>query len=457
VQPLRSERLTIVPVEPTAQADLAPPNPIELLRSRSYIVLLILGAIVGIPVAAVAYFFLKLVGEAQSWLYQSLPSDLGFNATPSWWPLPLLIVGGAVVAATIVYLPGNGGEEPSLGFHMSGPPVIVNLPGVLVASFATLACGAVLGPEAPLIAIGGGVAVLILKLIKSDAPAQAIVVIGAAGSFAAISTLLGSPLLGAFLLMEAVGIGGPLLGVILVPGLLAAGIGSLIFIGLDNLTGFGTFSLSVPDLPAFPSLNGVEFLWAIGIGLLAALLGTSIKRGAQAIAPQVVKRRLLLTPTIGALVALAAILFEQTTTHSAQDVLFSGENSLAPLLQHLSTWSWGALIMVVACKGIAYSLSMSAFRGGPVFPSMFIGAAGGAALSHLGGLPMIAGAAMGIGAMLVSILGLPFVSVLLTVVFLQADGAKLTPLVIVAVVVAYVASAWLAPTPKPVAANPEPS
>jgi len=50
-------------------------------------------------------------------------------------------------------------------------------------------------------------------------------VIGAAGSFAAISTLLGSPLAGAFLLMEASGIGGPMMGVILIPGLLAAGVG----------------------------------------------------------------------------------------------------------------------------------------------------------------------------------------------------------------------------------------
>ena len=74
---------------------------------------------------------------------------------------------------------------------------------------------------------------------------------------------------------------------------------------------------------------------------------------------------------------------------------------------------------------------------------MFIGAAGGIALSHLPGLPMIAGAAMGIGAMTVAMLGLPLVSVLLVVLFLQADGLALMPLVIVAVVVSYVVSARL--------------
>jgi len=50
---------------------------------------------------------------------------------------------------------------------------------------------------------------------------------------------------------------------------------------------------------------------------------------------------------------------------------------------------------------------------------------------------------MGIGAMTVVMLGLPLTSVLLTVVFLSVDAA-LTPLLIVSVVVAYVASVRLA-------------
>ena len=86
-------------------------------------------------------------------------------------------------------------------------------------------------------------------------------VIGAAGSFAAISTLLGSPLAGAFLLMEAGGLGGAMMGVVLLPGLLAAGIGALIYVGLGDWTGYGTFSLAVPDIPevgspTWPSSSG---------------------------------------------------------------------------------------------------------------------------------------------------------------------------------------------------------
>ena len=51
--------------------------------------------------------------------------------------------------------------------------------------------------------------------------------------------------------MEASGLGGPMMGMMLVPGLLTAGIGSLIFIGLGRLSGLGTFSLAIPGLPHF--------------------------------------------------------------------------------------------------------------------------------------------------------------------------------------------------------------
>ncbi|HWH67203.1 MAG TPA: hypothetical protein VNS99_13960, partial [Gaiellales bacterium] len=71
----------------------------------------------------------------------------------------------------------------------------------------------------------------------------------------------------------------------------------------------------------------------------------------------------------------------------------------------------------------------------------------GIALSHLPGLPMIAGAGMGIGAMTAVMLDLPLTAVLLASIFLSADGLALTPLVIVAVVVAYVASARITPAP----------
>jgi H+/Cl- antiporter ClcA len=97
---------------------------------------------------------------------------------------------------------------------------------------------------------------------------------------------------------------------------------------------------------------------------------------------------------------------------------------------------------------LAYGLSLSAFRGGPVFPAMFIGAVLGIVMSGLPGMSLAPAIGMGIGAMCCAMLRLPLTSVLLATVLLGSDGLQSTPEVIVAVVVAFVASTLL-PTPGP--------
>ena len=430
-----------------------PSDPLALLRSRSYVALLVLAAIIGVPVSAAAYFFLALVSKLQGWIFTDLPKGLGFHAEPLWWPVPPLLLAGLLVAAAIRYLPGKGGHSPADGFKAGeGPPAPIELPGILLAALATLSLGVVLGPEAPMIALGGGLGVLAVRLVKRDAPPRTATVVAAAGSFAAISTLLGSPLLGAFLLMEASGLGGAMLELVLVPGLLAAGVGSLVFTGLDAWTGLGTFSLAIPGLPHAGSPTGAEFLWALAIGVMAVPLGSGIRWLGLFLRPYVERRMLLATPAAGLAVAGLAIAFAAGTGKSSSDVLFSGQSALGPFISSSASYTVGALLLLIVCKGIAYGVSLSSFRGGPTFPAMFLGAVGGVALSHLPGLPLVYGVAMGIGAMTVVMLRLPLTSVLLATLLLSSDGLQVMPLAIVAVVVAYVASARFTPSPAPAAA-----
>jgi H+/Cl- antiporter ClcA len=433
-------------------------SPLAALRTRGYLGLLVLAALIGAPISAIAYGFLALVSKLQGWIFTDLPKGLGFHAEPLWWPLLPLAVAGVLVALTIQHLPGRGGRSPADGFKAGeGAPSPAELPGVVLAALATLSLGVVLGPEAPLIALGGGLGVCAIRLAKRDAPARASAMLAAAGSFAAISTLLGSPLLGAFLLMEASGLGGATLELVLLPGLLAAGIGSLIFSGLDSLTGLGTFSLAIPNLPHLGPPTIGEFGWSLVIGVLAAVAGTGIRRLALFLRPYTERRMLLLTPVAGLAVAGLAIAYAAGTGKASSDVLFSGQDALGPLITHSAGYTVGALLLLLACKGLAYGTSLSSFRGGPIFPAMFIGAAGGMVLSHLPGLPLVAGVAMGIGAMSATMLRLPLTSVLLATLLLSSDGLQVMPLAIVAVVVAYVVTIRLAPAPaEDSAAEPAP-
>jgi H+/Cl- antiporter ClcA len=428
-----------------------PADPLAPLRSRSYLALLALAALIGVPVSAAAFGFLALVNKLQGWVFSSLPRALGLHGEPVWWPIPLLAISGVLVALAIQYLPGTGGHSPADGFKAGGAPSPIELPGVVLAALAGLSLGIVLGPEAPLIALGGGLGVCAVRLAKRDAPDKASAMVASAGSFAAISTLLGSPIIGAFLLMEVSGIGGAALELVMLPGLLAAGIGSLIFIGLGHWTGLGTFSLALPHLPHFATPDIAEFGWALVIGAAAAPIGVGIHRLAVLLRPRVERRMILIMPLVAVAVAGLAIAFAEGSGKSTSDVLFSGQNELSPFILHSAAYTVGALLLLLVCKGLAYGLSLSSFRGGPIFPSMFIGAAGGVALSHLPGLPLVPAVAMGIGAMMTVMLRLPMTSVLLPVLLLSTDGLAVTPLVIVAVVVAYLLSARLAPAPHPAA------
>jgi H+/Cl- antiporter ClcA len=158
--------------------------------------------------------------------------------------------------------------------------------------------------------------------------------------------------------------------------------------------------------------------------------------------------RLLITSALGLLIGLTAMAYQLISGQSFTQVLFSGQDALPALVEHAADYSVGVMILLIICKGLAYGLSLSAFRGGPVFPSMFIGAAVGIAASGLPGVSLAPAIATGIGAMCAAMLRLPLTSTLLAVLLMGDDGVTVTPEVVVAVVVSFVITNVL-PLPGP--------
>ncbi|MGY4768222.1 chloride channel protein [Kribbella sp. CWNU-51] len=436
-------------------------DPSAVIRSKPYLIALVLAAILGIPISAIAYGFLALTGAIQESVFDDLPKQIFTGGAPAWWPVPWLVLCGLLTGLTIRYLPGNCGHSPAFGFKAGGgPPADRDLPGVILAALTTLSLGAVLGPEAPLIAIGGGLAALTVHLIKKDAPPMALTIMASAGSFAAISTLLGSPVLGAFLIMEAAGIGGATLSLVALPGLLASGVGALVFVGLDNWTGLGSFSLALTSVPPAVDPTVATMAWALAMGAVGALLGWVIRWIGLSLRPVVHVNRVLVTAGLGLVIGLTAMAYQLISDHSFTQVLFSGQDALPELVDDAADYSVGVLILLAACKMFAYGLSLSAFRGGPVFPAMFTGAVIGIAASGLPGMSLAPAIGMGIGAMCAAMLRLPLTSTLLATLLLGKDGVTVTPQVVVAVAVAFVLTDIL-PTPgkkaeAPVGGTPRP-
>ena len=117
-------------------------DPSAVIRSKPYLIALVLAALLGIPISAVAYGFLALVGKIQEYLFDDLPNAVFTGGAPAWWPVPWLVLCGLLTGLTIRYLPGNGGHSPAFGFTTGGgPPVDRELPGIILAALTTLSLG----------------------------------------------------------------------------------------------------------------------------------------------------------------------------------------------------------------------------------------------------------------------------------------------------------------------------
>ena len=326
------------------------------------------------------------------------------------------------------------------------------MPGVILAGLATIGFGLVLGPEGPLIALGGGLATLAMSLGRRDTSPQALMVIAAAGSFSALSFIFSSPLIAAVILIEATAIGGPRLRIVLVPGLLAAGIGTLVSLGIGHFTGLSTSAYALGPLPLsaahHPQVG--EFGWTIALGLAVALATSLVIRGGLRTHRLVSGRWLLvLLPIIGLIIGGLAIAFSQITDKSVNEVLFSGQDQLPGLIGQAGTWSLSALAWLLVFKGLAYGLSLGSYRGGPTFPALFLGAAGGIMASHLPGFPIQAAVAVGMGAAVVAVLRLPLSAVVIATLLTSHAVPDVEPLIIVGVVVSYIVTLMLSTSQTP--------
>jgi chloride channel protein, CIC family len=449
------DRITVM-AEP--QPELTAEQVDAVVDSKGFIRLLVLAAVIGLGVSLVAWGFLEGIYQMQEELFVHIPSDLGYhNGPPLWEMLLVLGIAGAIAAFAIVRLPGRGGHIPVNGLSTGKPTQPIEVPGILLAAIASIGGGLVLGPEAPLIAMGGGLALWTLSLARRETPPTVPLVIAAAGSFAGLSFLFGSPIVAAVIMIEASGIGGPKAKLILLPGLLAAGIGSLVSIGLGSLTGLSTsaFTLGPLPLPTFSQPSVPDFAWTIPLAIVITVVVVKVIIPiGRAVMRPAATRAFVILPIVGVIVAVLAVVFTQISGHTTNAVILSGQDALPKLISQASSWSVGALALLIICKGIAWGLSLGSFRGGPTFPAIFLGTAAGLMVAGLPGFSTTPSVAVGLTAGTVAMLRLPLTAVVLGLILTSKTGLGVLPLIIVAAVVAYITTTALS-RPKQAQAGTE--
>ncbi|MGH2839076.1 MAG: chloride channel protein, partial [Thermoleophilaceae bacterium] len=378
-----------------AEASAAPAD--AALTRAAYMRTLLLAAALGVPVAIAAVLFQTALHDLTHLVWEDVPDWLGWSEPAAWYVVLVPALAGVVVAAA-VRLPGHGGHSPLEGIGVSQVRPI-ELPSILLAALATLSFGLVLGPEAPLIALGLGLPAFVAHLIRVEEAEMRLLVL--AGAFAAIAALFGGPLVAALMLLELLAISGTLparaLGAALMPGFVAAGTGALIFTGVGGWEGLHQQNLALPDLAAYDSVRLVDLLWCIVLALAVAAAVLGIRRLAYRVADRAPSRPAATLVLAGLAVGVLAVVFREVADRPVDLMLFSGQSAMPDLVAEGSA---GVLLLLVVTKGLAYALSLGAgFRGGPVFPAIAIGTAlGVAAADMLPGLETTPAIAAGIAA-----------------------------------------------------------
>ena len=416
-------------------------------EAKAYVRTLVLAALLGVPVAFAAVLFQTAIHDLIHLVWEVIPDELGWSE-PAWWYVILVPGLAGLLVAAAVRLPGHGGHSPLEGLGADPIPPIA-LTSILPAALATLGLGLVLGPEAPLIALGLGLGAIAVRLIRLEGTGAQLLVF--AGAFAAVAALFGGPLIAAFLLFEVTAASGKIpaqqIGRALLPGFVAAGTGALVFTGVAGWSGLHQTNLSIPSLPPYESS-------AFHRPGLVPAHGCRRRRARRSHSPPGAWHRGAVGPrsctAAHRLPGSPSARWRSSFVRPPTGPSTSSSSRARPSCRLSSPRDQRAvLVLLVVTKGLAYALSLGAgFRGGPVFPAIAIGvAAAMVAADVLPGLHTTPAVAAGIAAGTTAVLRVPFTAVLLVSLLMGPSAFDVAPIAVLAA-----ATGWLVATVLP---NPE--
>ncbi|MFF5146604.1 ion channel protein [Streptomyces sp. NPDC013157] len=399
--------------------------------ARALLPLILPALVVGVGSSLLFLLVSSLAERLQHVLWNNLPDALGVGRYSVLWMLVMLTATGIAVGLVVWKVPGHAGPDPAtLGLEAVALPPVV-LPGLTLATVLMLAGGPSLGPESPLIAVNVGLALWLGRLAMPRLPGS---LWPALADAATLGALFGTPVAAALVISEALA-GKPLKGALwdnLFGPLMAAGAGAM----TTALVAHPTLDLGLPALghPRWPDLVA-----ALVIAPAAALLGMCAVYAFPYVhgAFRRLGHPMVALPVGGLVLGLLGALGGHLT-------LFKGLDEVAELAKDPAGWSAGQYAVMTVVKLAALTVaSACGFRGGRIFPSVFIGAAFGLCAHAL--VPAVqpsVGVAAGVLGMLLAITRQGWVS-LFTAAVLVASTSILALLCIASL------PAWLLVTGRP--------
>ncbi|MFJ3231679.1 ion channel protein [Streptomyces sp. NPDC086787] len=408
------------------------PTTAHAAPARALLPLILPALLVGV-VSSLLFVGVSVAAEKlQGVLWQNLPDALGIGRYSAPWIFTVLIATGVAVGLVVWKVPGHAGPDPaSMGLSAPVMPPVV-LPGLLLAAALMLAGGPSLGPENPLIAVNAGLAVWLGGRCYARLEGEQWKELAEA---ATLGALFGTPVGAALAISEALAgqrIRGVLLWDHLFAPLAAAAAGAL----TTDLVHHASFDLHLAPIGR-PGV--VDVVGSLAVASVGALLGICAVYAFPYVhrAFRQLRHPMLMLPAGGAVLGALGVLGGPLT-------LFKGLNEVSELAGDPDGWSAGQFATMTVVKLAALLVAASCgFRGGRIFPSVFVGSALGlCAHALVPGIPPAVGVASGVLGMLLAITRQGWVS-LFTAAVLVASPSILALMCMASL------PAWLLVTGRP--------
>jgi len=168
-------------------------------RARTMLLLAPPALIIGVASSLILIVIMKVAAVLQSVLWTSLPSTVGLSASSPTWVILILTLTGIAVGLVIRYSPGHAGPDPATEPLIGAPVDTAALPGLIIALIIGLAGGVSLGPEHPVMAVNIALAVAVGSRILPRVNTLDWTILASAGT---IGALFGTPVAAALIFSQ---------------------------------------------------------------------------------------------------------------------------------------------------------------------------------------------------------------------------------------------------------------
>ena len=343
-------------------------------RARTMLLLAPPALIIGVASSLILIVIMKVAAVLQSVLWTSLPSTVGLNASSPTWVILILTLTGIAVGLVIRYSPGHAGPDPATEPLIGAPVDTAALPGLIIALIIGLAGGVSLGPEHPVMAVNIALAVAVGSRILPRVNTLDWTILASAGT---IGALFGTPVAAALIFSQTLSGNAdiPLWDRLFAP-LLSAAAGAL----TTSLFFHPHFSLPIAHYSQMQLADifsgAIVAAIAIALGMVAVWCLPRLHRLMHRL-----KHPVLILGMGGLIMGILGAIGGNITLFKGldemQQMAFSQVFTVSDYLL-FALIKLAALVVAAACG----------FRGGRIFPAVFVGVALGLMLhEHVEAVP----------------------------------------------------------------------